>query len=279
MNINSPAAYRIEAEKRYRNLQFRDDFLFCKILESNPDIAKELIEMILNVRIKHVIVQKQTSIEIVSEARGVRLDVYAEDENDTIYDIEMQTTKKNNLPKRSRYYQGMIDLNLIDRGDDFNKLRKTYIIFICMRDPFAEGRYIYSFENTCRENKSLLLGDEITKVFLNANGTKEKISDDLMDFFELLRNGHGKSVLSKKIEHQVRNAKNHIEWRREYMTLFLRDIDKKEEGRAEGVMETVFSLVQEGDLSPEKGAKKMNISVDELFEEMEKAGYKVPQIS
>lgn len=63
------------------------------------------------------------------------------------------------------------------------------------------------------------------------------------------------------------------------MTLFLRDIDKKEEGRAEGVMETVFSLVQEGDLSPEKGAKKMNISVDELFEEMEKAGYKVPQTS
>lgn len=63
------------------------------------------------------------------------------------------------------------------------------------------------------------------------------------------------------------------------MTLFLRDIDKKEEGRAEGVMETVFSLVQEGDLSPEKDAKKMNISVDELFEKMEKAGYKVPQIS
>lgn len=44
-------------------------------------------------------------------------------------------------------------------------------------------------------------------------------------------------------------------------------------------METVFSLVQEGDLLPEKGAKKMNISVDELFEKMEKAGYKVPQIS
>ena len=82
---------------------------------------------------------EQKPIEITADARGIRLDVYVEDENETVYDIEMQPTKKTNLPKRSRYYQGMIDLNLIERGADFNELKKSYVIFICLEDPFKEG--------------------------------------------------------------------------------------------------------------------------------------------
>lgn len=50
-------------------MQFRDDFLFCKILTERPDIAKELLELILNVRIEKVVPQKQKSIEITAEGR------------------------------------------------------------------------------------------------------------------------------------------------------------------------------------------------------------------
>ena len=128
---------RKEAEQRYLALKFTDDFLFCKILEEHPDIAKELVELILNRSIQKVVVKKQEAIELTSDGKGIRLDVYVEEEEDTIYDLEMQTTNKPNLPKRSRYYQGMIDLNTIRRGEKYETLRKTYIIFICMKDPFA----------------------------------------------------------------------------------------------------------------------------------------------
>ena len=78
-------------------------------------------------------------IEITADGRGIRLDVYLDDEHGTVYDLEMQTTKHSDLPKRSRYYQGMIDLNLIQRGAKFSDLKKSYVIFICTEDPFDEG--------------------------------------------------------------------------------------------------------------------------------------------
>lgn len=56
----------------------------------------------------------------------------------------MQSTDKKNLPKRTRYYQGMIDLNIINKGEDYNKLKKSYVIFICDYDEFGLGRHIYS---------------------------------------------------------------------------------------------------------------------------------------
>ena len=88
----------------YRNLLFYGtvgtgkSFLSCCI-------AKELLELILGIEIRKVVVQKQKTIEITSDGRGIRLDVYLEDENSTIYDLEMQTTSQKDLPKRTRYYQ------------------------------------------------------------------------------------------------------------------------------------------------------------------------------
>ena len=235
-----------QAEEKYQELQFKDDFLFCKILVDRPDIAKELVELILDIKIKKVVPQNQKAIEMTAEGRGVRLDVYLDDEAGTVYDLEMQTTKKTDLPKRTRYYQGMIDLNLIGRGAKFSELKKTYIIFICMEDPFNEGRHIYSFENTCKENPERKLGDESCKVLLNAAGTMNDVSDNLKDFFHLILTGNGETELSKKIASEVEKARTHEEWRLEFMTLFMRDEEKKEEGLMEGREEAIQRMLKKG---------------------------------
>ena len=230
--------YRQEAEERYASLLFSDDFLFCKILTENEDITKELLELILDIKISSVRVNKQEVIDLTADGRSVRLDVYAEDDENEVFDVEMQTTRQKNLPKRSRYYQGMIDLNLINRGDDFKKLKKSFVIFICMSDLFpGYGRCIYTFENICREEAGLALSDETYKVFLNADGTKGDVSDELKDFLHLLRDGYGKSRLVKKIEEQVVKAREHKEWRLEYMTLYMRDRQNREEGFEQGLKE------------------------------------------
>ena len=83
----------------------------------------------------------------------------------------------------------------------------------------------------------LVLGDETYKVFLNADGTKGDVSDELKDFLHLLRNGYGKSQLVKKIEEQVVKAREHKEWRLEYMTLYMRDRQNREEGFEQGLKE------------------------------------------
>ena len=125
--------------KEYNELDFTDDFMFCMILENNLELCKELLELILDIKIKKVeLADSQKRIELTYDGKGVRLDVYVNDSENTVYDIEMQTTKQKELPKRTRYYQGMIDLNSIQKGMDYSELKKTYVIFICLKDVFGK---------------------------------------------------------------------------------------------------------------------------------------------
>lgn len=230
--------------KKYEELRFIDDFFFCKILMKNKALCKELLELILNVKIEKIVfTEEQKPIEITADGRGVRLDVYVEDDSNTVYDIEMQSTLKKNLPKRSRYYQGIIDLNLLERGADYNELKKSFVIFICLEDPFEKGLHVYTFENHCKECPGLLLGDETTKVFVNAAGTANDISDEMQEFMDYLQGLGIKNEFTRKLEDEVVKARAHKEWRVEYMSLILRDHEMRAEGREEGREEIMRTVV------------------------------------
>ena len=101
-----------------------------------------------------------------ADARSVRLDVYVNDGKGTVYDIEKQSVDTKELPKRSRYYQSMIDLQLIDKGQLYRELKRSFVIFICLSDVFGYGRHIYTFENICVEDTSIHLDDKAAKIFL-----------------------------------------------------------------------------------------------------------------
>ena len=283
--------YKIKGDnmknKRYEDLTFTDDFMFCKVLSNNEELCKELLELILGIKIrKIVVVNKQQEISITADAKSVRLDVYVEDDEDSVYDIEMETTKKKNVPKRSRYYQGMIDLNIIERGDNYDELKKSFVIFICMKDPFNKGLHVYTFENRCKELPDLLLGDETAKVFINAAGTADDVSEEMADFLRYLREGVGNSSFVEKLDDAVQKARDHVEWRSEYMSLQLKFYDIWDEareegfetgraegletGRMEGKLEQLLELVKEGDISLEKGVQKSGLTRDEFIDLMEK---------
>ena len=206
--------------KNYDELTFVDDFMFCKILENNEKICKQLLELLLGVKVRKVIVtNKQKVIDPTARGKSVRLDVYLEDDSNTVYDIEMQTTKQTDIPYRSRYYQAMIDLNMIEKGTEYNKLKKSYIIFICMNDPFGMDIPAYTFQNTCKELPDLELGDQAAKIFANAACKKKNIPKALANFYEYLRTGTATDKLTNMIDKEVVEAKLHEKWKVDYMTL------------------------------------------------------------
>lgn len=221
--------------KNFEELSFTDDFLFCKILRSNEALCRRLLEIILDRKIaKLVYLNDQESIKETWDGKGVRLDVYLEDELDTVYDIEMQASEDRDLPKRSRYYQGMIDLNLIEKGARYKALKKSFIIFICTFDPFGEKEPIYTFENRCIQNLRIRLGDEGVKVFLNPYGDLSKTSQELADFLRYIAEKDVSSDFTRSIQREVQNAVEHKEWRLEYMMLLEKLEESREEGRKEG---------------------------------------------
>ena len=81
--------------------------------------------------------------------------------------------------RNPQYCKPLLELDL---GVKIRKtaLRKSFVIFICAYDPFGKRRYAYTFENRCREDLSLALGDEATKIILNAKGRVEEASAEIM---------------------------------------------------------------------------------------------------
>ena len=118
----------------------------------------------------------------------------------------------------------------------------------------------------------LKLDDEIRKIFLCSGGTADDVSDDMKDFLDWLIGKRGKSELVKALDNAVQKARDHEEWRLEYMTLLMRDQEMIRRGR----LQEIFLSVQEGDYSIERGAQKSNMSEKEFEELMVKEGYKLP---
>lgn len=226
--------------KRFDELTFVDDFIFCKVLQNESELCKELTELILDQKIGSIVhIEKQHPIEILVDGRGVRFDVYMEDDRNTIYDIEMQTTLLPELPKRTRYYQSMIDVESLERSVNYRNLPNSYVIFISLYNPFPEyGLHKYTFTSTCEENGDLKLNDGAKRIFLSAEGTVNDVSDDLSDFLCYLVDQSTHSELTQKLEMAVQKAKGRRDWSVEYMTLYeIKELERQEgrkEGREEG---------------------------------------------
>ena len=207
------------SKKTIEELTIKDNFIFGAVMR-NPNKCKALLECVLGIKIREISYPElEKTIDKTIESKSIRLDVYVEDEFNTIYNIEMQATDKKNLPKRTRYYQGMIDLNIIDKGENYNKLRKSYVIFICDYDEFGLGRHIYTFEKSCNEAPSLKLGNDTVVVILNTKGTLDDVSDEVKELLEYIGGAKPQSQLTRSLDEEVEKVKSNEEWRREYMTM------------------------------------------------------------
>lgn len=215
---------------------------------SDPELCKELLQRILpELMIDHVeYPDLQKEIRPDRDARSIRLDVYVRDGKGSVYDLEMQVGNTYELPKRARYYQGMIDLELINRGERYQKLNRSYIIFICQFDVFGRGRYRYTFENICKEDPSLSLGDETVKIFLNAKGRQGMVSGDLKNFLDYVAGEKPEDLFTRRLDRAVRKAKKNRKWRREYMTLWMRDQENIEKGIEQERETIVINMYRRG---------------------------------
>jgi predicted transposase/invertase (TIGR01784 family) len=146
-----------------------------------------------------------------------------------------KNAESDSIAKRSRYSQGMIDLNLLERGAHYNELNRSYVIYICRFNLLEDiGLHKYSFLNLCRENPQIELGDETEKIFLCAKGTVNDVSEKLQAFLDYIAFGTPSDGFTNELENEVKKARDHIKWRTEYMT-FLEQLEReRNEGRAEG---------------------------------------------
>ena len=217
-------------------------FLFAEVME-DPKTFENILSIILG---EDISIKGRPQSEHESRTsplkRQVRLDVWAEDETDAVYNVEAQKENTKNLPHRSRFYQALIDSKLLDPGEvDFSNMKDCYSIIIAPFDLFGRGLYQYTFQMTCTETGQPL-EDGATRIFLNTHGkNSEDISPELKELLYYMEHTTEEISCSTSRLQQIKNHVNVIKSSEEigvkYMQEWEEKILDKRKARAEGLAE------------------------------------------
>ena len=226
-------------------LNLTDRFLFEEVME-DPLTHQEALGIILG-RDVPLLTQNEAEKElrISPEASSVRLDIFSMDEDRAVYNTEMQKQRRADLSRRSRYYQSLVDISLLEPGiPDYSQLNESYLIMITPFDLFGCGKYRYTFRAVCEEEPGCILEDGATRIFLNTRGTNDdEVSAELAEFLHYVEHTtdeaaeHAGSERIRRIHDRVRKVRNSEEVGVKYMQAWEEKYYKKEEARKEGLQE------------------------------------------
>ena len=211
------------AKRTLKNLNLLDDFLFGTLVshkEFGEAFCRELLQTIFQRKFGKlkVIPQRQYYGDDTGN-HGTRLDVYLEEDSvelepEALYDLEAENAKdknkRQNLPKRARFYRAIVDGHSLASGEDYGTLKDVYIIIILPYDPFDRDRLIYTIRNMCQEDPSMPYEDGARTIFLYTKGKKGNISKELQELLHYMEDTEEKNAVNpslQKIQKMVEKVK------------------------------------------------------------------------
>lgn len=270
--------------KSIDELTFTDNGMFQEVLK-DPQICSKLIERLLHVQVNKIQYPKlEKRIAPYYTSKGVRLDVYLKD-SDKIIDIEMQSSSFTALGKRTRYYQSMIDIDALLKGEKYPNLKDSYILFICKEDPFQEETKkgfslpCYTFKNICLQNSEVNLNDKSLKVIYNASAYEKETDQKIRDFLHFVyTNIPGEDDFTKLLSATVEKIKDNDKFRRDYAAMNLHDFDITEEAKKQGRIEGIEIGVQQKAEEDARGLYTNGVSIELIAKSLKMTEEEVREI-
>lgn len=243
----------LSEQELLENVDFNlSDFALFLSVMKNKDAHEAILSIIMeepelklrDVHVEQVILNR-------SGKRAIRLDAWAVDTDERRFNTEMQNdTEHDDVRKRSRFYQGLIDTPVLKAGKEtrYRNLPSTVIIFITREDIFGRDLAKYTFTEQCEEIQGLHLEDGTKKIFLNMtskNGSPEVIS--LLQYMKETKLNNPDILVRDQrlltLDSVVTEVKQSEEWEDVKMSILSIGMEKGEEigkkigkeiGRAEG---------------------------------------------
>ena len=160
----------------------------------------------------------------------------------------------------------MIDLNILEKGDSYKNLKRSFVIFVCTFDLFGEGRHIYTFENRCIQNLDLGLGDDTTKIILNTKGTMDDVTPELKKLLDFIDGKEPEDDFTRELDEAVQSVRKNEKWRLDYMTLQMNYQEKYEQGIEQEKRQSALRMIEAGKLSSEEIALYSGLTIEQVFE-------------
>ena len=244
--------------ERYRQvlerLTLMSDIFMRNVLKK-PECAEYVLQVIMDnptLKVVDLVIQKDYKN---LQGRSAILDCVAQDESGRQFNIEVQQENEGASPKRARYHSGLLDMNILNPGEDYEKLPETYVIFITKEDVLKKNLPIYHIRRTVQETNEIF-DDHTHIIYVNS-----KICDDtklgrLMHDFHCRRASDMHStVLAQRVRELKETPEGGISMCEEMEKIYS---EGRTEGRLEGRMEGRLEGRLEGRM---EGQRKMALSL------------------
>ena len=174
---------------KWEQMTILDDPIFGAVME-NERLCQELLRRALpELKIDTVkLVERQHTIIGTLTSHAVRYDVYVRDNRQRNFAVEMQIADQKNLPYRLRYYQDMMDTELLRPGEDYRALAKrpTYVIMFCAFDYYGQGAARYEFGNVNLFDRRQEMGDGRKIVVFNSKAKHFEHASEIRTFLDFM---------------------------------------------------------------------------------------------
>lgn len=255
-----------ELEARYERYKgiLKDLTIMSDIFMWNVLKKRECLEYVLQVimekrdlRVIDLVLQKDYKN---LQGRSAILDCVARDSEGRLFEIEIQQDNEGASPKRARYHSGLIDMNTLNPGQDFDELPENYVIFITRDDTLGYGLPVYHVERKIEEvGKSFKDGSHI--IYVNS-GKQE--NTELGSLMHDLHCKNASEIHSKILAERVYELKE----TQKGVDLMCREMEKlyndgMELGELKAKREAAVSMAEDG-MAIEKIARLIKVSVEEV---------------
>lgn len=261
--------------KTLQELTLLDKFLFDEAME-DKETYEALLRIILGEEQLRLLSEAETEKELrtMPWLKSIRVDVFSMDTIGTIYNTEMQKERREDLIRRMRFYQALIDSSLLPPGEvNYNKMANTTIIMIMPFDLFGKGRYVYTFEEVCIEELDLFMNDGAKRLFINTHGkNKEDFSPEFIALMEFIEYNQSKDTdikndNLKRIINRVSQIKSSEKVGVRYMQRWEEEAiikhDAHEEGREEERLVSVKNVMRSFKVTAEQAMESLGIPESE----------------
>ena len=223
--------------KEFDELTIQDDFMFYKVMQ-NKKLCGKIIQTLLGNKIGKIVeLIPQNIIKNTYSSKGVRLDVLAKDEEQKLYNIEMQMMNEYYIIFRLRYYQASIDISSLEAGQGYDELPNVIIVFLCNKDPLGYNLPLYTLKNYCLQTNSVV-DDGTTHIIINYSLYELMEDKELRAFCRYCKTKEITSKLTEEVDCMINNIKQSELAKQEYTFLFNRYPDDIQLAMKEGILTT-----------------------------------------
>ena len=252
-----------------RDADLMDDDFMKICLHEHMNCIQAMIQHVLSSKnIKIVKVELQKIYQGFN--RSLIIDIFAEDENGTIYDVEIQKLNSGAVPRRARFHGGMMDVHHLKKGHDFSDLPDSYIIFITANDIIGHGKTMYTISKYVDGfNEPFDDGQHIIYV----NCSAENDGSEVWKLIHDMKCKNPDEMLIPELAERVRELKKIPKGGRKMNKYLQEYIDKaleksraelRAEGRAEAQENFVSKLIKAGVMTLEKIAETFSIPLADV---------------